>query len=90
MTKRIRSIFILASISIIGLMALQLYWNIKTYTINKTQLTKEVDLALRTSIGKEMTIRYAEEVKKLFPKRNTKYTIKVKIKNTYWTQSLKT
>lgn len=81
MTKRIRNIFILVSISIIGLMALQLYWNIKTYTINKAQLTKEVDLALQTSIGKEMTLRYAKEVKRLFPEDTTEYTILVEGQN---------
>lgn len=81
MTKRIRNIFILVSISIIGLMALQLYWNIKTYNINKAQLTKEVDLALQTSIGKEMTLRYAKEVKRLFPEDTTEYTILVEGQN---------
>lgn len=71
MIKRIRIILVLVFVSILGLVALQIFWNTKFYDINREQLVKELNLALEKSVKMEMSARYANEVSNLLPGTDT-------------------
>ncbi|SFT14482.1 His Kinase A (phospho-acceptor) domain-containing protein [Zhouia amylolytica] len=72
MNQRIRIIFFLVSVSIIGLVLLQAHWIGKFYHINKQQLIKELNLALEKSVNEEMSLRYSEDLQRVLPNMNAK------------------
>jgi two-component system phosphate regulon sensor histidine kinase PhoR len=58
MNKRIWIILISVFVSVIGIILLQAYWINNSYTVNRTQLLKELNLALEESVKQEMNERY--------------------------------
>lgn len=66
MSKRIRIIFLLVSLSTIGIILLQLYWIYRFYDVNRQQLLKELNLALEKSVQTEMQLRYQDKAQFIF------------------------
>ena len=66
MAKRIRIIFVLVTISLVGIVLLQAYWLRNSYSVNREQLLKEVNLFLEQSRLKDLEFRMSRYTNKFF------------------------
>ncbi|MFA8435088.1 MAG: sensor histidine kinase [Marinifilaceae bacterium] len=71
MTQRIRLILVLVVVSVMGILLLQWYWISNSYSVNREQLLKELNLALEKSVKQEMNTRLSKVTNLVYRDKNT-------------------
>jgi len=68
MKKRINEIFFLVMLSLIGIVAFQVYWCVNAYHVNKKSFDANIDLAMQKAM-EDCKKEYFDSIRKVIVKR---------------------
>ena len=79
MKKKLNILFILVSLSLLGIIVFQVYWSVSAYSVNKTKFDTDVDVAMQKAMD-DCKKDYFDSIRVVMVKRlSDTASIKIKV-----------
>lgn len=78
MKKKLNILFMLISLSLLGIIIFQIYWSVSAYRVNKTKFDTDVDVAMQKAMD-DCKKDYFDSIRVVLVKRLSDTTIKISV-----------